>query len=116
MIGEYIRIEVGMILKVEKSFLVKENGIDEVFTEKRRIKKGSIIEIRYPFEWNFRTVCNTYCNATPDLIREKCSLYGMIFDDVRFENKLKLSDILRDNLFHTPDRFKLVSLKLKSGE
>ncbi|CAM0048000.1 hypothetical protein VPHK389_0062 [Vibrio phage K389] len=108
MLGEYVRIRVGMLLKVEKSFNVKRNHSNDAFHETVKIRNGSIIEIRYPFAWNFRTECDTYCNATPEAIAKHCTFFGMVTEEVRFGNKHKTAEIIKEKLYESPDQFELV--------
>ena len=111
MLGSYFKIRVGQLLLVERSFSVKRNHPKDSFSESVKIKKGSVIEIRFPFEWNFRTECNTYCNCNPELLIKNCSFYGVVNDDVRSGNNHKLADILSDNLFIKPCEYELVRRK-----
>lgn len=108
MLGEYVKIRVGMLLKVEKSFNVKRNHSNDAFHETVKIRKGSIIEIRFAFEWNFRTECDTYCNATPEAIAKHCSFFGLVNGDVRFGNKHKTAEIIKEKLYESADQFELV--------
>lgn len=107
MIAEYIRLEVGMLLKVEKSFMVKVDMDCGTFTGMRKIKKGQIIELRFQCDWHFRTECNTYCETSADKINANCSFFGNIHQDTRFYNNTKLSEIISKELFHKPSEYKL---------
>lgn len=64
------------------------------------IQKGELIEIRYPYEWHFRTIDNKYFHAEPEVILVNCELFGIIWDNVNFGNNCNLSDIVNLELFH----------------
>ena len=108
MIGEYIDLSVGMLLVADKSFTVNRNRPNDSFTEKARIKKGKVIELRYQYDWNFRTECNTYCNAPAKVLIKNCSFLGRVHDDVKRANNTNLKDILSNDLYHGKSEFKLV--------
>lgn len=112
MIDEFINIEVGQLFVVEKAFWTSGNETDGGFKVKRFMKKGTVIEIRYPYAWHFRTSGNTYDHATEKTIRLKCSFFGVIHDSIRFGNNHSLSQILKDNLYHKPADFEL-KIKVK---
>ena len=57
------------------------------------------IEIRYLYEWHFRTEDGEYLHATPDMIIENCRLVGTILEPVMSANKAKLDEILRLALY-----------------
>ena len=78
------------------------------FSDTVKIKKGAIIEIRFPFRWNFRTECNVYCNCKPELLMKNCSFYGKVDPEVKSQNKHKLRDIISEGLFVKPSEYKLV--------
>lgn len=63
------------------------------------LKKSEKIEIRYPYEWNYRTIDNKYFHSEPAEILKHCKLYGVIFDRVRFKNKASLQDIINLELY-----------------
>lgn len=58
------------------------------------LEKWEKIEIRYPYEWHFRTYDNQYFHCTPKMIEENCILFWEIWENVRFWNQCKLKDIL----------------------
>ena len=111
MLNDYINISVGMLLIADRSFKVKLNRPSKCFTESATIKKGSVIEIRFQFSWNFRTECDVYCNAKPDVLIKNCSFYGKIHENIRFGNKHKLAEILTEGHYHKPDEFILTKKK-----
>lgn len=68
---------------------------------KRQIKldKGEKIEIRYPYEWHFRTWDNHYLHAEVEVILANCKLIGTIIPHVKATNKANLEEILRLRLY-----------------
>jgi hypothetical protein len=66
---------------------------------KINLKKDEYIEIRYPYEWHFRTIDNEYFHAYPVEILKHCRLIGTIKEDVRFSNKKSLLEIINDKLY-----------------
>lgn len=109
MIPEYIRISVGQLYKVDRSFWTSGEHTSDGLRTKRYITKGSIIEIRYPYEWHFRTEGNVYCHAKPEALIKYCTFFGKIHEDVRFNNKHKLKEIIEDGLYTPASGFKLVN-------
>lgn len=109
MLNEFIDISVGMLLKVERGFWTsgKDRKLKE-FAAKCYIPKGEIIEIRYPYEWHFRTQSNHYDHVSPDVLCKKCSFFGVVKDDIRFGNKHDLRQIIEQNLYHERSEFKLM--------
>ena len=95
-----------------KATEIKQGHIYEVITDsfftsgrhnktKRPVKlrKGEKIEIRFAFEWHFRTEDNYYFHATPEMITENCKPFGKIFKQVSFNNKANLAQILELELY-----------------
>ncbi len=94
------------------SGIIKQGQIWEVVTNsfitsrrhhknKRRcfIEKGERIEIRYPYEWHFRTEDNEYYHCEPEVIINNAKLIGEIYDNVKFDNIAKLDEVLRLKLY-----------------
>lgn len=110
MIGDYIQIAVGDLYVTDKGFWTSGKTTDSGFDIKRFIKKGTIIEIRYPYAWHFRfgPASGIYDHAKPEVIKNKCSFFGRINKDIRFNNKHKLAEILKGNLYIPADEFKLI--------
>jgi hypothetical protein len=63
------------------------------------LKKGEKIEIRYPFEWNYRTEDNIYFHSEEKYLLDRCKLHGVVDDKVKSNNKATLEEILRLDLF-----------------
>ncbi len=112
MIDKFIRIETGMLLKVERTFWTDAKHLGSSYFNKVKLPKGAIIEIRYPFAWNFRDERDEYSHCSPEKLIKNCSFFGNIHGDISFKNKLKLRDILKHNHYHSAEDFEL---KLKAG-
>lgn len=112
MIPDYIRIETGQLFIVDRGFWTSGNEKDGGFKCKRFMPKGEVLEIRYPYAWHFRTSNNTYDHVDPKILKSKCSFFGVIHNDIRFNNKHKLKEILEENLYHSPLEYKII---LKDG-
>jgi hypothetical protein len=98
-----MKIEVGQIWEItdDNFFGTTDVTVGDVKRELRfHVKKGNKIEIRYPFEWNYRTECNYYIHSKPEYILDKCKLHGVIKEDVKSNNKANLEEILRLDLYH----------------
>jgi hypothetical protein len=101
-----MKIEVGQIWQVidndfwssdkSKFTASKEFGNREI---RIKLLQGEFIEIRFPFEWHFRTIDNIYLHAFPQEILKHCRLYGTINEDVNFANKKDLKEILEEGLY-----------------
>ncbi len=55
---------------------------------------GTLIEIRHPFAWNYRTCESVYYHSTPETILRACALFGVIHPEVRKRNNKNLAEIL----------------------
>ena len=96
------KIEIGQIWEVtdDNFFGTTDVTQGKIKRELRfHVKKGQKIEIRYPFEWNYRTECNYYIHSEPQYILDKCKLYGIVDEKVKSNNKANLEEILRLRLF-----------------
>lgn len=89
----------GMLLQVVTSNFLTSGENRESGSRQVKLKKGEIIEIRYPYAWHFRTEDNLYFHATEEMITKNCILYGKIWENVRSSNKATLEDILRLYLY-----------------
>lgn len=67
--------------------------------EKVTIKKGEIIEFRFHYGIHFRTPDNKYCYVTEAVLLEYCEPYGHVHEKIAWENKTRLSEILRLKLY-----------------
>lgn len=92
-----VEIKVGDIYKVLDEGLIttNKNGL------KRRvhIEAGELIEIRYPYEWHFRTQDNQYYHVETENMLKNCKLFGKVIEQVRFNGKANLDDIIRLKLY-----------------
>lgn len=93
-----MKIEVGQIWEVTSDcFLPTDQKEDH--NRPVKLATGEKIEIRYPYEWHFRTEDNFYFHATPEMISQNCMLPGVICSNVRSANSATLEEILRLRLF-----------------
>jgi hypothetical protein len=93
------KIEVGQIWEVVSDCFFTSDKKSE-YNRPIKLAKGEKIEIRFPYEWHFRTEDNFYFHAFPEMIFENCKPFGVIMPDVRFNNKANLEEILRLKLYH----------------
>lgn len=107
MLNEIADIEVGMLIKVDKGFWTSGDKNSHGFKSKIFIPKGEILEIRYPYQWHFRTQSNYYDHASAEVLVKNCSFFGAVKSDIRFENKHSLSEILEQELYHKRSDYKL---------
>jgi len=107
MIQEYIEIQVGQLLIVDKSFWSSGHKTKSGRKTKMLYAKGDILEIRYPYNWHFRDEFNNYDHASEKTLRNKCSFYGKIKSNVSFENEKTLKLILENKDFHPCSEFEL---------
>ena len=110
MIQKFIKIEQGMLLLVKRGFWTSGHKTDGGFKCKRFIPKGDVLEIRYPYEWHFRTSNDTYDHATTNKLSANCDFFGYVKSEINFQNKHSLRQILDDGLYHCASDYKL-SLK-----
>jgi len=95
-------IKVGQIWIVETDVFKGSKDCNSSLRDVKEIhtlKKGERIEIRYPYEWHYRTEDNIYLNSSDEDIKKNCVLLGDIDEKVRTGNKAKLEEILRLNLY-----------------
>jgi len=92
------KIEVGQLYKVTGDNFIT-TGTHHTIHRRVFIKKGEIIEIRFPYDWHFRTEDSSYFNATPETIVNNCEIVGTIYANVRFDNIASLKDILKLGLY-----------------
>jgi len=102
----FIMVKVGYLYKVITDNF-KDSGKHDDFKNpvEKSIPKGYILEIRYPFEWHFRTnkpykegCSNCWGHSCQKEIIENCKLIGQVNSIIQ-ANRSDLSDILENNLF-----------------
>lgn len=93
-----MKVEVGQIYKVLAGGLITTNEGNDL---KRRviIEAGELIEIRYPYEWHFRTQDNQYYHVEKGNMLKNCKLFGKVIEQVRFNGKANLDEIIRLKLY-----------------
>jgi hypothetical protein len=92
-----MNVEVGHIFEVmTDGFLTSDKN-----SIKRRVKieRGERLEIRYPYAWHFRTEKGDYYQCDEDIILLNCKMLGKVFENVRFNNKATLEEIIRIELY-----------------
>jgi len=92
------KMEVGNIYEVITDYFFTSGESNE-YKRPIKLKKGEKIEIRYPYEWHFRTEDDNYFHADVEMIDKNCELLGKVSPSIRFENKANLEEILRLNLY-----------------
>jgi hypothetical protein len=93
-----MKISVGQIWEVKTECFFTSYG-DNKYKRPIKLFVGEKIEIRYPYEWHFRTEDSFYFHATPEMIKENCQLFGVIDEGVRLNNLANLKEILQLELF-----------------
>ena len=89
-------LKVGTLWVCSKEFeVVFSNDKNKV----KVIKVDEILEFRYPNGVNFRTVDDEYYYSNSGKFLANCDYYGKIEDDVRFNNRHKLKQILEEKLY-----------------
>ena len=97
-----MKIEQGQIWEVTKEGFLT-SGEHNDYNRPLSLKIGEKIEIRYPYQWHFRTEDGNYFHATPEMIVSKCKLLGIIWGKIRWNNNAKLEEILRLKLYDIAD-------------
>lgn len=90
-------LEVGTLWVCRKEFDVEPTSMSG--NKPRKIKIGEIIEFRYPYSVNFRTVDDEYYHSNNGKFLANCDYYGKIKADIRFGNRHKLKQILEEKLY-----------------
>lgn len=95
------KIEVGQIWQVCTEDFWSSGEHQKIDGRKvaMNLKNGEYIEIRFPYDWHFRTVDDKYDHATEKEILKNCRLIGHIFENTRRANNKKLQSILSENLY-----------------
>ncbi len=91
------KIKVGQVWVV-KTDNFKTSGRSNEFKRPVLLGKNELIEIRYPFEWHFRTLDDHYWHSEAKDILENCEIFGNIWRNVRFSNHCSLSEIINLSL------------------
>lgn len=108
MLNKHIRITQGMLLVVKKAFWTTDAHKVEKFPVKYYVPKGTILEIRYPYEWHFRFGKAIYAQAPPATLVKCCEFFGTVHEDVKFDNKKSLPEIMKENLYYPASDYQLV--------
>jgi hypothetical protein len=108
MLNKNIHIKTGMLLVVKKTFWTTAAHKVDTFHVKYQIPKGTILEIRYPYEWHFRFGDNCWAQVPAETLVKCCEFFGVIHEDVRFNNNNSLPEIMEENLYYPASEYKLV--------
>lgn len=92
------KVNVGEIWKVTGKGMVTEFG-ENKGSRAVVLNVGEFIEIRYPYEWHYRTDTDEYFCSTEDVLLENCKLHGVVWSNVKSGNRCKLSDIMNLQLY-----------------
>lgn len=95
------KIEVAQLWMV-KTGKFMTSGQHNRFNRPINLHKYEVIEIRYAYEWHFRTADNNYFHATPEMIIKNCVLIGRVWENIRWSNRCNLKEIL-DKHFYDGD-------------
>lgn len=91
-------VNVGQIWEVTTELFLT-SGQDKPLNRQVKLKKGEKLEIRYPYEWHFRTEDNQYFHCEEVMILQNCKLIGKIWEKIKWQNEAKLDEILRLRLY-----------------
>jgi len=98
--SDTIKITQGQIWEVVTDIFYGSKTIQGYPRDSKfHIKKGEKIEIRYPYEWHYRTEDNMYMQSSSDYINQNCKIFGVVNPDVKSANKALLEEILRLELY-----------------
>ncbi|NOQ31810.1 MAG: hypothetical protein GQ570_11870 [Helicobacteraceae bacterium] len=92
-----IYLKDGIVLKE------KLDTADKRVFEETYIKKGSFIEFRFECNFHFRDENDDYYEIDPSIVAVKCIPFAKINEDVRWNNKLNLNEILDKELYTKMD-------------
>lgn len=65
-----------------------------------KIPVGMKIEIRFPYAWHYRTEENKYYQSDEDEILKYCRLVGNVREDIKWNNRHNLDEILQQGLWN----------------
>lgn len=111
-----MNIESGDLFKVTTDKFLTSGEQNEL---KRpvKLKKGEIIEIRFPYAWHFRTCLDDqYFHAKEDVILENCEYIGSVEKQIKWENNMKTRDIIVNGLFYDRTKSKKPAVKKESHD
>lgn len=94
-----MKVEVGQLWKVTTDNFYT-SGERHKLKRPVNIQKDEIIEIRFPYAWHFRTIDAEYFHCTEEMLKENAEPYGMIYEEVRFNNRASLKEIVDIGLYN----------------
>jgi len=113
-------IKQGQILKiVTDNFTTSgEDTLEKKYLGNRAVllRKHELIEIRYAYEWHFRTEDAIYFHATPEMIASNCEIFGVVDEKIEFNNNASLEEILRLGLYEGENYYQHGEKRAKERE
>jgi len=105
--GFIYKVTNGFTANLTRGIYIKDNEImKEKYEEKdfvayptKYIKEGSLIEFRYEYDAHCRDVDNDYWRIDKSILALCCEPFAKIKEEVRFNNKHNLKEILDDKLY-----------------
>lgn len=92
------KITQGQLWLVVKEFASTGQGMAE-YGRRTIMEVGEVFEIRYPYGWHVRCEDDKYFHLEPEDILANAKLIGTIYEDVKFDNRAKLEEIIRLKLY-----------------
>ena len=94
-------IKQGQIWQVKKMLLVNPSTLTDAVGGHRKValEVGEYIEIRYAYEWHFRTMDNKYFQIGAKEILDACEIFAVVKEDVRWKNRATLKEIIDLQLY-----------------
>lgn len=89
----------GQIWKCINTVICRQTSPNR--NERRMVVEiDELVEFRYPTEANFRTKEDQYLNLSTEEFLANFKYIGKVFEEVRFRNKNKMSEIIDAKLYH----------------
>ncbi len=112
--GFIYHVDCGFTAKLTDTVYIKDKEVltssfdeaDYRAYKEKYIKKGSIIEFRYECNAHCRDIDNDYWEIDPSILALKCTPYAKINQDVKWNNKLNLKEILENKEYIKLERLK----------
>ena len=103
----------GTLWIVNKDMLANFSSIASDIKRKVVIEKGEILEFRYESPLHFRTMEDSYFYISKEIWIDHLLKIGTILEKVRWENKAKLEEIWRLNLYDSTNEERALCRKIK---
>lgn len=89
----------NIYIKDNKVMIEKYDEADFRAYKTKYIKEGSIIEFRFSYDAHCRDIDNDYFVIDKSILALCCEPFAKIDENIRWENKLKLKEILEQKLY-----------------